>query len=227
MHPRSFFSTINREKTKLLQTTVEWHTAFTPFLEKQIIQTHMASFLDLYHDYSERQLGLKAGKTKKAWLADMIKAELDDVKAGNIFLATISIENNVVGFITCLPITQRHNKTSSSEIVHQWKQRQPRNAAQWQESIRQDVYISLLAVKPTRDLCTNEKIQLGFGRQLIESVEAKFTDANALTLDTRLINTPGIAFYQRLGFSTTGERTFGGSNPTYYTGCEKPLMRFV
>lgn len=33
MHPRSFFSKINTEKTKL-QTTVEWHVELTPLLEQ-------------------------------------------------------------------------------------------------------------------------------------------------------------------------------------------------
>ncbi|MBX3709654.1 MAG: GNAT family N-acetyltransferase [Gammaproteobacteria bacterium] len=225
MHPRNFFSKINSEKTKL-QTTVEWHTELTPLLEQQIVQTHLASFLDLYRPYSENQLGL-IGKTKEIWLNEMIRTELQDIKAGNIFLATVSIENNVVGFITCLPPAHRHNKNSSSQIVNMWRQNQPADPAGWQESIRKDVYISLLAVKPFRDPHTGEKIQIGLGRQLIESVEAKITDANALTLDTRLINMPGIAFYEKLGFSTSGERTFGGSNPAYYTGCEKQLVRLV
>jgi len=227
MHARSFFSKINQGKTKSLQTTVEWYTELTPLLEQQIIQTHVASFLDLYRNYSEAQLGLNPGKTKEIWLTEMIQAELNDIKAGNILLATVSIENNVAGFITCLPLAHRHNKVSSNQIVNLWQQNQPTDPTQWRESIRKDVYISLLAVKPFRNPHTGEKIQIGLGRQLIESVEAKITDANALTLDTRLINTPGIAFYEKLGFSTSGQRTFGGSNPTHYTGCEKRLMKLI
>lgn len=157
----------------------------------------------------------------------MIQAELNDVKAGNIFLATVNIENNVAGFITCLPLAHRHNKNTSSQIVNLWRQNQPPGLTQWQESIRKDVYISLLAVKPFRDPRTGEKIQIGLGRQLIESVDAKNADANALTLDTRLINISGIVFYKKLGFSTSGQRTFGGSNPVHYTGCKKQLMRLV
>jgi len=85
----------------------------------------------------------------------------------------------------------------------------------------------LLAVKPFRDPRTDEKIQLGLGRLLIESVEARFSGANALTLDTRLINTAGIVFYEHLGFSMTGRRTFGGANVKHYTGCEKLVMKFA
>jgi len=97
-------SKFNTEKTKTLHTTVEWHTQLTPLLVQQITQTHVDSFLDLYKDYSEEQLGLK-DPTKKIWLTEMIEAELEDIKAGKIFLATISIEKNVAGFVTCLPIT--------------------------------------------------------------------------------------------------------------------------
>ena len=226
MQPRSFFSKLNPEKTKLLQTTVEWHTTLTPLMEQQIIQTHLASFLDLYRDFSEAQLGLPAGTSKKVWLTNMIQAELKDVKAGNILLATVSIENNVAGFITCLPVTHRHNKASSSPIVNLWHQK-PTAATQWQDSIRKDAYISLLAVKPCRSSRTGKKTQIGLGRQLVESVEAKMADANSLTLDTRLINTPGIDFYKNLGFSTSGQRTFGGSDPDHYTGCEKKLMKLA
>lgn len=68
-----------------------------------------------------------------------------------------------------------------------WRQNQSSDPTQWQVSIRRDVYISLLAVKQFRDPHTGEKIQIGLGRQLIESVEAKITDANALTLDTRYL----------------------------------------
>jgi|GEM_PF-4358955 ribosomal protein S18 acetylase RimI-like enzyme len=227
MYSRSFFSKVNQEKTKYLQTTVEWHTELTPLLESQIIQTHVASFLDLYRNYSEEQLGLRPGLTKKIWLTEMIQAELDEIKAGNILLATVSIENNVAGFVTCLPAVHRHNMASANQLLNLWRQNQPSNTTQWQESIRKDVYISLLAVRPFRDPDTGEKIQIGLGQQLVESVEAKMAAANALTLDTRLINTPGIAFYKKLGFSTTGQRTFGGSNVAHYTGCEKRLMRPV
>lgn len=228
MRPRSFFSQINQEKTKSLQTTVEWHTKLTPLLEKQVTLTHVSSFLDLYKDYSEEELGLAEGITKETWLTKMIQAELEEIKKGNIFLATVSIENNVAGFVTCLPVAYRHDKSVSSKIVGLWSQDQSTDSKKWQDSIRKDVYISLLAVKPCHNPHKNgEKIQIGLGRQLIESVEAKFVDATALTLDTRLINTSGIAFYEKLGFSTTGERTFGGTNPKNYTGCEKQLMKLV
>lgn len=204
------------------------HTTITPLLEQQIIQTHVNSFLDLYKNHSEAQLGLATGKTKEMWLTEMIQAELIDIKEGKIFLATVSIENNLAGFITYLPVTHRHSKASSSQIVNNWhRHNQQPDLKQWEDSIRNDVYISLLAVKPFRNPRSGEKIQIGLGRQLIERVEAKMTDANALTLDTRLINKPGIAFYEKLGFSTSGQRTFAGSNPEHYTGCEKRLVRLV
>ncbi len=228
MYTRSFFSKVNQEKTKFLQTTIEMHTTLTPLLEQQIIQTHVKSFLDLYKNYSEAQLGLATEKTKEMWLTEMIQAELIDIKAGKVFLATVSIDNNLAGFITYLPITNRHNKASSSQIINNWHHHNQQAAPkQWEDSIRNDVYISLLAVKPFRNPRNGEKIQIGLGRQLIESVEAKMTDANALTLDTRLINKPGIAFYEKFGFSTSGQRTFAGANPEHYTGCEKQLSRLV
>lgn len=248
MYSRSFLSVFNKDKTKFLQATVEWHTAFTitPLLEKQIIKTHVASFLDLYRDYSEADLGRKDGETKKTWLTGMIEAELAEIKKGNIFLATVSIENNVAGFITCLPAKLRHTKASSSSITQVWgKKRKSTSSAaldatrhsttqheatkpkKWQDSIRKDVYISLLAIKPCYSSHTKNKIQMGLGRLLVESAEAKMTDANALVLDTRLINKPGIAFYQTLGFSTTGKRTFDDADSAHYTGCEKRVMRMV
>jgi ribosomal protein S18 acetylase RimI-like enzyme len=213
MYARMFSSKVNKNKSKL-ETSLEWHNELSPMLQKQIIATHVASFLDLYRDYSEEQLGLKSGLTKQKWLTNMIEAEIEDIKEGKVLVATISIENSVAGFVTCMPAKPRHDKKDIS-------------ANNWQDDFTTDIYISLLAVKPTYNPRTKEKIQIGLGRQLIESVEARFTNANALTLDTRLINKPGIAFYQKIGFLTTGRRTFGGSNSEYYTGVEKRVMRPV
>lgn len=201
MNLRIFSSKINEKKTKL-ETSVEWHHSLSPVLQKQIVATHVASFLDLYRAYTKEQLGLKPSLTKRQWLTKMIEEELKDVQDGKVFIATISVQDSLAGFISCMPVKARH------------------------EDFKTDIYISLLAVKPFRYLDqTKEKLHIGLGRQLIESVIAKFTDANTLTLDTRLINVPGIAFYKALGFSTTGERTFGGSNPEHYTGYEKELKR--
>lgn len=234
MYPRSFFSKMNPQKTKLqfLQPTVEWHTplTLTPQLEKQIVQTHLASFLDLYQDFSEEQLGLETGKTKENWLREMILSELDEFKSGKVFLATVCLENNIAGFITCYPTTPRHHDRSSIKlIVNDWSEGNSNHStkSKWQDSISNDVYISLLAVKPFYDSRTNKKIQIGLGRQLIESAEIRFTKATALTLDTRLINTSGIAFYKKLGFLPTEKHTFHGANPTHYIGCEKKLITWV
>lgn len=201
MNIRMFSSKINEKKTKL-ETSVEWHSTLSPMLEKQMIATHVASFLDLYRAYSEEQLGLMPGLTKKQWLINVIQEELKDIKDGKLFVATVCIQDNLAGFITCTPVKARH------------------------EDFKTDVYVSLLAVKPFCYLDDNrEKIHIGLGRQLIESVIAKFPGANTITLDTRVINTPGIAFYKTLGFSVTGKRTFAVNNPERYTGCEKQLKR--
>lgn len=234
MYPRSFFSTMNPQKIKLqyLQPSLEWHTplTLTPQIEKQIVQTHLASFLDLYKDYSEEQLGLETGKTKKNWLLEMIHSELEEFKSGKVLLATMSLENNIAGFITCYPATPRHkDRDSIKKIVNYWSEENPDHyrKSKWHNSISNDVYISLLAVKPFYDSRTNKKIQIGLGRQLIESAEIRLTNATALTLDTRLINISGIAFYKKLGFLTTEKNTFHGANPAHYIGCEKKLITWV
>lgn len=225
MRSKNFFSTINPQKTKFLQTSIEWQPKLTRSLEQQITQTHMSAFLDLYQHCSEEALGLAPHQTKESWLREMIKAELNELKTGKVFLATVSIEHCVVGFITCLPAAHRHDKVSSQSIIHSWRHHQASEIKQWQDTMRKDVYISLLAVKPFRNPHTKEKIQIGLGRALIESVEHKMTKANSLTLDTRLVNKPGIEFYKRLGFSTTGRYVFGGSSPDHYIGCEKQLIK--
>jgi len=185
----------------ILETSIEWHTTPSTMLQKQIIETHVASFMDLDRDYSEELLGLTPGLTKAVWLTKMIEDELEEIKQGKLFLATISLQDNLAGFIVCAPVKARH------------------------EDLKADLYISLLAVKPFRDLVSKNKIRIGLGQQLVECVESRFTDANAITLDTRLINKPVMSFYEKLSFASTGQRTLGGSNPDYYTGYEKLVMR--
>jgi len=209
MHARIFYSKINRTKSTL-EASVEWHIAPSSLLQKKIIATHLDSFLDLYRDYSEKQLGLKPGLSKAAWLTKMIEDELEEIKQGKLYLATISLEDNIAGFIVCAPVKARNEEEKARD-----------------KNLKTDVYISLLAIKPFRYFKSQNKIHIGLGQQLIESVESKFTDANMITLDTRLINKPAMSFYEKLGFNSTGKRTLGGSNPDYYTGYEKFIMRQV
>jgi len=209
MHARIFSSKINRTKSTL-EASIEWHTMPSALLQKKIIATHLASFLDLYRDYSEKQLGLKPGLSKEAWLTKMIEEELEEIKQGKLYLATISLEDNIAGFIVCAPVKARHKEEKMKD-----------------NDLKTDVYISLLAIKPFRYFRSQDKIHIGLGQQLVDSVESRFTGANMITLDTRLINKPAMSFYERLGFNSTGKRTLGGSNPDYYTGYEKFVMRQV
>lgn len=201
MHARIFSSKlIGKNKTKF-NADIEWHLTPSDFLQKQIIAIHLASFLDLYAPYSEKQLGLKSGMTKQEWLTKMIIDELKEVKEGKLLLGTISLQDQIAGFIICAPITKER----------------------YQE-FKADVYISLLAVKPFKDK-SEKKIHIGLGQQLVESAQARFVDANTLTLDTRRINKDAMKFYEKIGFSSTGKKTFGGSNPENYVGYEKNVMR--
>jgi len=201
MRAQLFSSKINSTKSNL-EIAIEWQSILSPDLQKQITATHLASFLDLYLPYTEQQLGLKPELSKEEWLTKMIQDELHEVKQGKLFLATAHAQDKLVGFIMCAPSKARH------------------------ENLKVDVYISLLAVKPIRDFKSKNKIRIGLGQQLVESAEARFTDANTLTLDTRYINQSAMAFYEKIGFNATGTRTFGGSNPKHYLGLEKPTKSF-
>jgi hypothetical protein len=210
------FSTKNNLKKTQFDTSVEWHKELTPALEKQIIATHLSSFIDLYKNHSEADLGtLKPGITKKAWLTKMIEDEIKDIKEGKVFIATVSVMDSIAGFITCTPVKRRDENLSRKHS-------------------NSDVYISLLAVKPFHYLMkygpSNElkvlqaKAHIGLGRQLVESVAARFPDADTITLDTRKINEDGKKFYKSLGFDPS-EKTFGGSAAEYYLGYEKEVPR--
>lgn len=199
MQARIFSARIKPTKSKL-ETDIEWRTKITPELEQQIIATHVSAFMDLYRPYTEKDLGLKPGLTKEAWLTNMIKDELEQVKKGSIYLATITVHDQVAGFITCDPIKARHT------------------------DLKLDVYIGLLAVRPFRDFKTKNKIRIGLGQELVQAAEDRFVNANTFTLDTRIIN-PAIGFYEHIGFSNTGRHTFGGNNPDYYVGFEKAITR--
>lgn len=202
MRSRLFSSKINLAKSSLA-VSVEWDDCPAELVEKQIIATHVASFLDLYKDFTESDLGLAPGLSKKAWLTNMIKGELEEVKHGKLHLAIACIDDRVVGFIICEPVKARR------------------------EDLKNDVYISLLAANPFRDFKSEEKIHIGIGRHLMESAEKRFSEMNTLTLDTRLINKAAIKFYEKLGFNSTGRRTFGGSNPDHYVGYEKANLSTV
>lgn len=194
----NFYSKMSSTKSKL-QTSIEWHTLLSSSLENQISKTHVDAFLDVYSNYSEIDLGLKIGVTKKDWLTNMIKEELDEVKKGNRYLVTISLQDSIAGFIICEPAKVRH------------------------ENLKIDIHLSLLAVKPFRDFKTKNKIRIGLGHQLVDSVESRFSDFNTITLDTRLVNTPAQLFYEKIGFASTGKRTFGGCDPKFYMGYEKRI----
>lgn len=200
MHPRLFTARSVHPDYDLV-SSITWHTCLTPSLRDQIIKITVDSFLDAYRGLSEEKLGLRAGLTKKQWLTDMIISELNDFEKGKYSLATISLDDQAVGFIMCSAPKARH------------------------ADLKVDLYIDLLAVKPFRDFYSGEKIQLGLGRQIMESVITRFDSANCINLDTRVLNTPAQAFYTKLGFSCTGAFTFGGYDPKHYTGFEKSVMR--
>jgi len=199
---RMFSSKINAEKSSL-EMSVEWVTEPSDFLQKQIIAISVDAFLDLYSDLTEEQLGLKHGLTKKSWLTNMAQGELKELMDGNRMLAVAYLHDRLAGFVLCTHIKSKL------------------------DGFKNAVHIELLAVKPIRDLRTNEKIQVGLGKQLMETVMSRFTDANSFTLDTRLVNKQAIAFYERLGFNSTGRYTFDNLNPDHYTGYQKSIMRCV
>ncbi len=201
MYTRLFSARINPAKSSL-ETFIEWHHApLSTDLQKKIIAVHVASFIELYRDYSEEQLGLEFGVSKSKWLTQVIKSELAEVNERKLFLATVSVEDNVAGFIICAPVKPRH------------------------ENFKNDVYISTIAVKPLCDFKSRNKIHIGLGQQLVKCIESRFPNANTITLDTRLINKPAMLFYERLGFNATGRRTLGGCNPDYYAGYEKSIIK--
>ena len=202
MQMRLFIS--RRDATKSsLDTSIEWHAQPSDKIKKMIIATHISSFLDLYKDYTENDLGLASDLSKEKWLTKMIEDDLNDVSEGKLFLATISLQDTIAGFVICAPTKSRR------------------------ENLKADVYISILAIKPFRDFTTESKIHIGLGKLLVKAVSEAFISANTITLDTRRINQDAMSFYERIGFSSTGDRTLGGCNPEYYIGYEKPVMRSV
>jgi len=189
-----------------LEMVVEWHgTALSDLVKKKVSATHIESFLDLYQPYTEADLG-KSGITKKMWLSKMIRDELKLVEKGELFLATASVQDQLIGFAICKPVAVREVKIESDRY-------------------KADVHISLLAVKPLRLKPEAEKSRIGVGLLLVESIESRFTEANVVTLDTRYINTDGIKFYGKVGFKSTGKRTFDTTDTEHYLGFEKPLNR--
>lgn len=202
MHPRLFAAKIDTKKSGL-ETAITWHTTLSDTLRRQIIAVHVDSFMDAYRNLSEEMLGLKPGVNKKEWLTKMIESELDEFNKGERTLAAITLNDCIAGYIMCSAVKARHT------------------------NLKTDLYIEMLAVKPLRDFYCGAKIQLGLGRQLMDSAIAKFDSANSIILDTRVLNTPAKEFYERIGFNCTGKLTFGDYDSKHYTGFEKSVMRRV
>lgn len=194
----SFFKAATLPRSNALEVTIEWHQHPTKNLQSRIIQLHVESFDHLYLSFSEQELGLKDGLTKKAWLQAMVVEDLEKVLAGELHLATISLNGALAGYAIC---TKTQIKEDHSEV-----------------------YLNLLAVKPFKNLKTGEPLRVGLGRQLIDSVINRHEDATAITLDTRRINKPAIAFYEQLGFECKN-RNFSEVSPVYYVGVEKRVPR--
>ncbi|MFO1259127.1 MAG: GNAT family N-acetyltransferase [Gammaproteobacteria bacterium] len=211
-----------------LDISVEWNPLLNERTKKKIIFIHVESFLDAYKHLTEKQLGLAEGLTKKSWLTNMIKDELAELKEGSIPYAGVYINDEIVGFVSCDPAKPRYNLNETIK----------------NDTFKHDVYIRLLAVKPSKYLFPHydssikithpdaiqekvadarlpENIRTGLGRHLMESVEKKFDNCNALTLDTRLINTGGRKFYESIGFKFENSKTYSDVNPTHYVGYEK------
>lgn len=228
---RSFF---NKTMIKSnLEISIEWNQPLNDKMMKRITLIHVDSFLDVYKNLTELQLGLATHVTKRAWLTKMIQEEIEELKTGAIPYACIYINDEIIGFVTCDQSKPRHDIKTAKQ----------------NQLFKNDVYIRLLAIKPSKYLFdhydTNksidnypiflknklntgelpENIRTGLGRLLVESVDKKFPDANALTLDTRLINTNARKFYEHIGFTFKESITFGGSNPNHYVGYEQELSR--
>lgn len=198
------FSSKSSDKTQL-DVTIEWRTHLSAHEKKQVIRTGVEAFLDLYKDHTEEALGLTPGLVKRTWLTDMMtQSALPMFENGGLHLAIATVNDSVAGIIMCKPVTAR------------------------QEDLKTDLYISILTVKPLYSLLDPaQKIRIGLGKQLLESAIARFSEANTVTLDTRRINTSGIAFYQALGFAVTEDATYGGYDLGKYVGLEKSVMRTI
>lgn len=210
--------------------SVEWNPPLNERNEKKILFIFLESFLDAYKHLTEKELGLAEGLSKKTWLTNMIKSELAELKEGLIPYAVVYINEEIVGFVSCDPVKPRYDLADIKQ----------------NHAFKHDVYIRLLAVKPSKYLFSHydpgveikypdiinkkvadatlpENIRTGLGRHLIESVEKRFANINAITLDTRLANTGGRKFYESLGFKFENSKTYSEVNPNYYVGYEKEI----
>jgi len=245
MHVRMFSTQIDKRE---IFPIVEWHDELSESLKKRVKKIHVDSFLDLYKSYSKEDLALMDDQTKESWLSEMIDEEFNNIEKGKIHLATISVRNEVVGFVTCivahfsknrckellreqlklggeLALAKEQNLSENKFKVSQYEKVKAELA--WFKGrisdLKSDVYVSLLAVKP---YCyKGEKGHLGFGSQLMQAVEDRYCNANSITLDTRRINESGRKFYQRLGFVEVENFTFSSHNMLKYVGCEKTVDR--
>lgn len=195
---RLFQSKMNSIRSTL-QTSIEWHSNVSKELRNKIIHVFLSSFLDVYSACSENDLGLSDNLTKKEWLLSIIKGELNKVKKGEYYLATISLNDNICGVLIC-----------SSSIARK-------------KDLRVDIGIEQIAVKPFYDIFSKNRIRLSLGKQLIDSIEKKFKFINSIVLDTRRINHNARMFYEKLGFRAN-ETTFCRSNIDYYIGYEKEII---
>jgi hypothetical protein len=224
----SFFDKTVRQSN--LEISIEWNPPLNEKTTQRMILVHVESFLDVYRNITEQQLGLAVGLTKKAWLTKMITDEIEEIKNDNIPYACAYIQDQLIGFATCDREHPRYNPTMA-KANHLFKN---------------DIYVRLLAIRPIKYLFKHydinkiidnypieiqkklnsealpENIRTGLGRFLIDSIGKKFPNANAITLDTRYVNENARQFYEHIGFRME-TITFGGSDPNYYAGYEKEI----
>lgn len=195
----SIFKAATLAGTKGLEAVIEWHQCPSKNLQASIIQLHVESFCRLYESFSMRDLGLRDGLTKEAWLHAMVVEELENVIAGELHLATVSLGGTLAGYAIC---TKTRIQKDHSEV-----------------------YLNLLAVKPFKHLKTGVSLRLGLGRQLIDSLINRHDDATVINLDTRKINHGAIAFYEQLGFKRQRTTVSPEINQEYYVGVERRVPR--
>ncbi len=179
-------------------TSIEWYVSLPENIEKEIIRIDEQAFGDLYAECTEADLWLEPGIKKADWIRRLATSKLGQFKQGHHHIATISIDDKIVGFVMCAPVKPRGS------------------------DLKNDVFVSLLAVKPLRDF-NGEKLRVGLGRQLMESLMQRFEDGNTIILDTRTMNKPALEFYHNLGFKALGNA------PLVYVNLEKnlPLPKFI
>jgi ribosomal protein S18 acetylase RimI-like enzyme len=252
MHARIFSAKINTDKTQL-ETAVEWHSVLSDALKQQIMQIHVNSFLAIYKDHSEKELGLKAGLTKREWLKNMIQEELSDVEKGKVQLAAVHVDGHVAGFVSCVAdygwirrqelnkqrvkleetLNSFESQLTSSQCFLNKKYCEANTRYEkvmveldFQNNRAQELNADVyVSLLAVKQFSLSDQVRIGLGTQLMKSVEQRFVDANCITLDTRYINEAARAFYEHLGFDELKDNTFSGANALKYVGCEKAVDR--